>query len=70
MKIMFIGAATSNHTMRWVNALSEKGHKVLLISRGDQVDVKNHISTKVKIVYLKHGGKLGRSEERRVGKEC
>ncbi len=59
MKIMFIGAATSNHTMRWVNALSEKGHKVLLISRGDQVDVKNHISTKVKIVYLKHGGKLG-----------
>ena len=50
MKIMFIGAATSNHTMRWVNALSEKGHKVLLISRGDQVDVKNHISTKVKIV--------------------
>ena len=39
MKIMFIGAATSNHTMRWVNALSEKGHKVLLISRGDQVEI-------------------------------
>lgn len=59
MKIMFIGAATSNHTMRWVNALSEKGHEVLLVSRGDQVDIKNHISANVKIEYLKHGGKLG-----------
>lgn len=59
MKIMFIGAATSNHTMRWVNALSERGHDVLLVSRRDQVDTKKHISDQVKIIYLNHGGKFG-----------
>lgn len=59
MKIMFIGAATSNHTKRWVNSLVEKNHEVLLISRADQIDDKKEISKKVKIKYLKFGGGLG-----------
>ena len=59
MKILFIGAAKSNHTMRWVNALSERGHEVMLVTRPDQKDEKGHISKKVKIVYLKYGGTKG-----------
>lgn len=54
---MFIGAATSNHTIRWVNALSDRGHEVLLVCRGDQQDINKQISNNVKIEYLYFGGK-------------
>lgn len=56
MKILFIGAATSNHTIRWVNSLSKKGHEVLLVCRSDQKDKNNQILSQVKIKYLKFGG--------------
>lgn len=59
MKILFIGAATSNHTIRWVNALSERGHDVLLVSRNDQQDNRSLISKNVKVEYLKYGGGIG-----------
>ncbi len=59
MKILFVGAAPSNHTARWVNALSKRGHEVILVSRGDQRDDLNQISNKVKIEYLKYGGGIG-----------
>jgi len=59
MKILFIGAATSNHTIRWVNALSKNGNEVLLLSRKDQKDEKNRISPTVKVHYLKFGGGIG-----------
>ena len=59
MKILFIGAATSNHTIRWVNALVENGHDVLLVSRSDQRDNVGHISKQVKIIYLKYCGGIG-----------
>ena len=37
MKIMFVSAANSTHTVRWVNALAERGHEVYLVSnRGDE----------------------------------
>ncbi len=58
MKVLFIGAATSNHTLRWVNALANNGHEVLLLTRGDQ-RANNQFSDKIKIVHLKHGGGLG-----------
>ena len=32
MKIMFVSAANSTHTVRWVNALAERGHEVYLVS--------------------------------------
>ena len=59
MKILFIGAATSNHTIRWVNALAERGHEVFLLSRNDQRDNDNRIKPDVKIRYLKFGGGIG-----------
>ena len=59
MKILLIGAATSNHTKRWVNSLSRKGHEVLLLCRGDQVDDHGEIDRAVKIHYLKFGGGIG-----------
>ncbi|MEG0189708.1 MAG: glycosyltransferase, partial [Lachnospiraceae bacterium] len=31
MKILFISAANSIHTVKWVNSLSERGHQVYLI---------------------------------------
>lgn len=59
MKILFMGFAISNHTRRWVNKLSELGHEVLLICHPDKADDENSISAKVKVHYLKYGGKLG-----------
>ena len=58
MRILFIGAATSNHTLRWVNALSERGHEVVLLTRKDQ-KANSQFSKKVQIKYLKYGGGLG-----------
>lgn len=56
-----MGAAISNHTLRWVNSLSEKGHEVLLVCRGDQKanDENIKISPKVKVHYLCYGGGVG-----------
>lgn len=45
--------------MRWVNALAEKGHEVVLISLKNHCDVRNVISKKVKIVYLPVSGIKG-----------
>lgn len=59
MKILFIGAATSNHTIRWVNSLVKRGHIVLLLSRKDQRDIDHRISSAVNLKYLKFGGGIG-----------
>lgn len=59
MKILFIGAATSNHTIRWVNALSGKGHEVMLVCRQDQKDVKYQISSDVLTRHLEYCGGFG-----------
>lgn len=61
MKILFLGAAISNHTLRWVNSLSSKGHDVILVCRGNQ-KAKNEnikISPKVHVQYMKLGGGIG-----------
>ena len=60
MRVMFIGAAVSNHTMRWVNALSELGHDVLLVSHRDNYrDNREEISPNVHLRYLRFGGGAG-----------
>ena len=61
MKILFLGAAISNHTLRWVNSLADRGHEILLVCRGDQKarDENIKISEKVKVHYLRFGGGLG-----------
>lgn len=57
MKIMLIGAATSNHTKRWAQAMVERGHKVMLVCRPDQKNDMNDLTTEVTIKYLKYAGK-------------
>lgn len=59
MRILFVSAAISSHTVRWVNALSERGHQVLLVSRGDKKDGLRQIRGDVRIVYLRFAGGVG-----------
>ena len=38
MRIMLIGAASSNHTKRWAKTLINRGHQVLLVTCLNQKD--------------------------------
>ena len=59
MKVLFLAAAESIHTIRWVNSLVEKGLDIVLVSLKDQRDTKNLINQKVEVIYLPFGGRLG-----------
>lgn len=59
LRILFLSAANSVHTVRWVNALAERRYQVVLISQKDHMDKKHLISPKVKILYLPIKGKKG-----------
>lgn len=59
MKILYIAPASVNHTVRWVNAMSEKGHKVHLMSLREHREGVNEINKKVKIHYLNISGHKG-----------
>lgn len=59
MRILFLSAANSAHTVRWVNSLAERGHEVILISQKDHRAEMDWISTKVKTIYLPVKGKKG-----------
>lgn len=52
MKILFLSAANSGHTVRWVNALAKKGHNVYLVSLPNHQEQENSISSNVTIHYL------------------
>ena len=47
MKILFIAPANSVHTVRWINALSEKENQVLLVSLPNNSEKKNTINSSV-----------------------
>lgn len=59
MKILFLSAANSIHTVRWVNGLAKRGHKVLLVSEKNHMAATDSVSKKVKILYLPVEGKKG-----------
>ena len=59
MKIAFISAANSSHTVKWVNALVRRGPEVRLYSLPDQTDQQGAIDSQVTVVYLKKGGFQG-----------
>lgn len=60
MKILFLSAANSVHTVRWVNALAERGQEVILVSKIDHHEEReNSISSNVKVVYLPVKGMRG-----------
>src|SRR5690625_3863615 len=57
MKICFLGAASSIHIVRWINALAERGHKIDLITM-HQAEL-NAIDERVNVHYLKFGTPFG-----------
>lgn len=59
MRVLFLSAANSIHTVRWVNALSELGNEITLVSQRDHKALKSSVSRKVKIIYLPFGGGKG-----------
>nr|WP_296480597.1 glycosyltransferase [uncultured Acetatifactor sp.] len=59
MRILFLSAANSIHTIRWVNALVERGHEVMLVSKADHKVKGQLIDRQVKITYLPVNGMKG-----------
>ncbi len=59
MKILFLSAANSSHTVKWVNTLAQHGHKVLLASQVDHRAEEGVLLPLVQVEYLVHGGPLG-----------
>lgn len=59
MKVVFIAAANSIHTVRWVNSLYEKGLEIVLVSLKDHGNKENNINKNVKIIYLPISGNKG-----------
>lgn len=60
MKLLFLSAANSIHTVRWVNTLAERNIEIYLVSLKNHLeDERNKISEKVKIIYLPFKGTKG-----------
>ncbi|MBC8578954.1 glycosyltransferase [Zhenhengia yiwuensis] len=59
MKIMFIGSAKNIHTVRWVNALSDKGHEVYLITNKNHYDGIDGLNPNINVHKLTYGGTIG-----------
>lgn len=59
MKIAFVSAARSSHTIKWVNALAGRGHRVTLYSLPDHKAPTNSIDARVSVDYLPRGGFRG-----------
>ncbi len=59
MKIAFLSAAQSSHTIKWVNALSQKGHDVRLYTLPNHAGRPGEIDRRVRTVALRRGGFAG-----------
>ncbi|HCB99739.1 MAG TPA: glycosyltransferase family 4 protein, partial [Ruminococcaceae bacterium] len=55
MRIAFLSAACSIHTVRWVNALADRGHEIALFSLLRHADKMGSISQKITVYYLRGG---------------
>lgn len=56
---MFVAAASSIHTVRWVNALSERGNTVILVSLPNHRESSNKLNSNIQIIYLPFSGSKG-----------
>lgn len=54
MKILFLSAASSIHTVKWVNALAERGHDVYLAYNRGHEPKGNQINENVRLCPLKY----------------
>lgn len=59
MKILFLSAANSIHTVRWVNALVQRGHEIHLAYNAGHEPKKDSIDNRVILHRLKHNGIKG-----------
>lgn len=59
MKILFVAAANSTHTVRWVNSLSERGHNVMLVFIKGHEPQEDVLNDSVSSYCLRHGGARG-----------
>jgi len=59
MRVLFLANAASVHTVRWVNALSERGNEVHLVYKSDDEPRENIISPKIVLHKLKYSGSKG-----------
>ena len=59
MKILFLANANSVHTVRWVNALIDKGHDVHLVYNNNDSPKNNTINSKVVHHRLRFSGNKG-----------
>ncbi len=59
MKILFLSDASSIHTVRWVNTLSERGNEVHLVYKFNDYPKIDSIDKRVIQHRLKYGGKKG-----------
>ena len=73
MKVLFLAAASSVHTVKWVNALVSRNIEILLVYNKGHEPTSEDIDSKVKKYCLKYSGSLGyymnAHELRRVFKE-
>lgn len=58
MKILFLSAASSIHTVKWVNALAKRGHDVFLAFNKGHEPKENQIDERVILCPLKYSGGL------------
>lgn len=56
MKVLFLAAGSSIHTIRWVNALSQAGAEIVLATQHDLLEP---IAPAVKVRRLPHSGNIG-----------
>lgn len=59
MRILFLAAANSIHTVKWVNSMSNRGHEVYLLYNKGHAPHNDLINSSVKLHQLKFGGSLG-----------
>jgi len=59
MKIGFIAAANSFHTVKWANAMAEKGHQVTVFSLANHADQKDSFRSDIVLIYLPQTGFKG-----------
>ena len=59
MKVLFLSAASSTHTVRWVNALCKRGHEIFLVYNRGHEAAADKIDQKVKTYELPFSGSKG-----------
>lgn len=59
MKILFISAANSIHTVKWVNAMSKRGHEIYLVFNRGHEPKQDQILNEIHLHALKYSGVKG-----------